>query len=331
VDTRVHRSLPTPIRVLVAGAVAALLSIALPATSANAAPTVQQIEAQIAKVWGQAEPMIEQYNSVHDQFLKNKAQQAALQKKILPLETQVELGQARVGYIAAQAYMGQNADTFNALISAGSPAALADQLTFLDQLARQQEQQVASVAALKQKYDVQKAPLDTLVAKLAQQDSDLAAKKKTIDAQLAQLQQLRLQAYGSSGSTGSFRPWPCPSAYAPTNGYKAALFACHQAGDPYVYATAGPDSYDCSGLTQAAWNSVGVFMPHNALAQRDSTLSVKRADLQVGDLVFYYDDTRHVAIYVGNDKVMQAPAPGDNVRMSVLEQVGPVVAYGRPG
>jgi cell wall-associated NlpC family hydrolase len=71
-------------------------------------------------------------------------------------------------------------------------------------------------------------------------------------------------------------------------------------------------------------------MPHNALAQRQSIPVVSAANLQVGDLVFYYSDTHHVAIYEGNDKVMQAPAPGDNVRMSVMEDVGPILAYGRP-
>jgi cell wall-associated NlpC family hydrolase len=274
--------------------------------------------------------MIEQYNSIHDQYTKNLAQQAALQKKLDPLQIQVELGQVRVGYIAAQAYRGEGADTFNALISAGSPAALADQLTYLNIIAHQQAEQVSGVSAIMAQYNAQKAPIDALVTTLARQDAQLSAQKAQIEAKINDLEQLRLQAYGTSGGTGSFRPWPCPSEYAPTNGYKAALFACQQAGKPYVWAAAGPSSYDCSGLTEAAWASVGIYMPHNALAQRQSIPVVSRANLQVGDLVFYYSDTHHVAIYEGNDKVMQAPAPGDNVRMSVMEDVGPILAYGRP-
>lgn len=329
-DIRVHRPFGTHARVLIASVVAMLLVLVLPANAAHAGPTVQQIEAQIAQVWNQAEPMIEQYNSIHDQYTKNKAQQAALQKKLEPLQTQVELGQVRVGYIAAQAYRGGGADTFNALVSAGSPAALADQLTFLNMMAREQQQQVSGVSAIMAQYNAQKAPIDALVAQLAQQDAQLAAQKAQIDKKINDLEQLRLQAYGTSGGTGSYRPWPCPSTYAPTNGYKAALFACQQAGKPYIWAAAGPGSYDCSGLTLAAWASVGVYMPHNALAQRQSIPVVSAANLQVGDLVFYYSDTHHVAIYEGNDKVMQAPAPGDNVRMSVMEDVGPILAYGRP-
>jgi len=307
-----------------------MLLVVLPGPQAHAGPTVAQIEAQIAKIWAQAEPMVEEYNSVHDKYMKNKAKQAELEKKIRPLQIQVDLGQVRVGAIAAQAYKGQGADTFNALVSAGSPAVFAEQLAFLDQLARTQEAQIADVAALKQQYDTTKAPIDALVTQLAAQDADLLTRKAAIEKQLSQLQALRLQAYGTTGSTGSFRPWPCPSAYAPTKGYKAALFACQQAGKPYVWAMGGPNSYDCSGLTMASWAKQGIYLPHNAAAQRRSMPYVKRADLQVGDLVFYYSNLAHVAIYVGNDKVMQAPAPGDHIRMSVLEEVGPIHSYGRP-
>jgi cell wall-associated NlpC family hydrolase len=58
---------------------------------------------------------------------------------------------------------------------------------------------------------------------------------------------------------------------------------------------------------------------------------VDRADLQVGDLVFYYSDIHHVAIYVGDNKVMQAPAAGDNVRMTDMDKTGPIHSFGRPG
>jgi len=187
------------------------------------------------------------------------------------------------------------------------------------------------VSTLKQQYDAQKAPLDKLVSDLAAQDAELAAKKTQIEAQLAQLQTLRTKAYGASGTTGSYRPWPCPSTYLPTNGYKAAKFACSQAGKPYVWDAAGPSSFDCSGLTLAAWKSVGVNLPHNAASQRASMPAVTRANLALGDLVFYYSDVRHVGIYVGDGKVMHAPQPGDHVRMAEMDAVGPIKSFGRPG
>ena len=65
-------------------------------------------------------------------------------------------------------------------------------------------------------------------------------------------------------------------------------------------------------------------------AQRSSMPYVKRADLEIGDLVFYYSDLRHVAIYVGNGKVMHAPTAGDVVRMAEMDAVGPIHSFGRP-
>ena len=318
------------LRALVGFVFAALMFVALPGVPAHAEPSVAEIEAQIRKTWPEAEKLIEEYNKVHEDYRQAKAKQGALAKKLAPLELEVELAHIQVGALAAEIYKFQGVNTFNAVVTAGSPDQLADQLTYLDQVARHQERQLEGVNALMATYNEQKAPVDQLAAELAQADKDLAAKKKDIEAKLIELQKLRRQAYGSTGGTGSFRPWPCPAAYEPTNGYKAAAYACKQAGDPYVWAASGPNSYDCSGLTLAAWKQVGVYLPHNALRQSQSIPSISRSQLKLGDLVFYYSPIHHVAIYVGDGKVMHAPTFGDNVRMQTIDDAGPVAKFGRP-
>jgi cell wall-associated NlpC family hydrolase len=319
-----------PLTALLTSGLACFVLVGLTGTAAKADPSVAEIETQIQQVWSQAEPLIEEYNGVHEQYKKNQAQQAELASKIEPLQRQVELGQLRVGAIASQVYKGNQANTFNALITSGSPKMLADQLSFLDRVARAQELQLQGVSSMKHEFDAQKEPIDKLVAELAAQDADLAAKKKKIESQLSALQALRIRAYGSTGTSGSYRPWPCPSSYEPTNGYKAAAFACSQAGKPYLWATAGPKTYDCSGLTAAAWANVGVSIPHQSKSQRASMPYVSRANLQVGDLVFYYNPIHHVGIYVGNNKIMHAPSAGDFVRMADMDGAGPIHSFGRP-
>lgn len=323
--TRVH-----PSRAAVLASVVTALIVVATSSHAYADPTVAEIEAQIEKLWNEAEPLIEKYNEVHEQFQQNKAKQVELNNKIAPLQRQFELAQARVGTIAAQVYKGGQADALTAVLVSGSPRTFVDQLSFVDQMAREQQRQVQGVSEMKAQLDAQKAPIDVLVATLAKQDSDLSAKRQQIETRLAELQKLRIKAYGASGSTGAYRPWPCPSEYLPTAGYKAAAFACRQAGIPYVWAAAGPNGYDCSGLTLAAWKQVGVYLPHNAAAQRRSMPYVSRANLQMGDLVFYYSDLHHVAIYVGGGKVMTAPTFGDFVRMRPMDLM-PIHSFGRPG
>jgi hypothetical protein len=316
------------LRVLAAAVMSIIAMVSLSGT-AQADPSPAEIEAQLNDAWREAEPLIEQYNAVHDQYLMNKAKQDELLAAIEPLARQLDLAQARVGAMAALAYMGGQTDAFNAILQATSPSALADQLSYLENMAREQNDQLRSVTELKAQYDAQKAPIDQLVADLGVQDKDLSERKAQIEARLDELQRLRVQAYGSNGGTGAYRPWVCPAEYLPTPGYTAAAFACGEAGKPYVWGAAGPDAYDCSGITLVAWQQAGVYLPHNAAAQRRSMPYVNEADLQIGDLVFYYDDLHHVAIYVGDAKIINAPQPGDVVRMMSMYGA-PIHSYGRP-
>ncbi|MEU9862595.1 NlpC/P60 family protein [Streptomyces sp. NPDC047971] len=95
---------------------------------------------------------------------------------------------------------------------------------------------------------------------------------------------------------------------------KALAFARNQIGKPYVWGATGPSSYDCSGLTQAAWKAAGVELPRTTWDQVEAGTRVATADLLPGDLVFFYDDISHVGLYIGGGKMIHAPKPGANVR-----------------
>jgi cell wall-associated NlpC family hydrolase len=113
-------------------------------------------------------------------------------------------------------------------------------------------------------------------------------------------------------------PAPAPPvAPAPNGGAAAAVaFAYAQLGKPYVYAAAGPDAYDCSGLTMAAWRAGGVSLPHYSGAQYSRLRKVPMSALLPGDLVFWGPGgSDHVAIYVGAGKIISAPYTGAVVRL----------------
>jgi len=191
--------------------------------------------------------------------------------------------------------------------------------------------QVADAIALRDRYLATKAPLDRLEARLAVRAADLDNRRRVIQAQLNDLQRLRLAAYGAGGpALGELRPVPCPLVYLGDRGSRAAKRACAAIGKPYVWAAAGPRGYDCSGLALAAWGSVGVALGHFTGWQWFEGARVTRAELRPGDLVFYYRDEHHVAVYVGGDWVVHAPHPGDFVRMARLDSM-PVDGFRRPG
>ena len=169
-----------------------------------------------------------------------------------------------------------------------------------------------------------------MLVALGKQQADLAAKKAAIDAQIKQLNDMRLAAYGSDPGTGNLRPVACPATYSGGPGVKAAQAACKQIGKSYVFNTAGPNHFDCSGLTMWSWAQVGVtYLPHNTKWQYEDTKRVSRAQLQPGDLVFFYSDMHHVGMYVGNGWMVHAPHTGDVVRMHQIAD-GPISGYGRP-
>ena len=324
---RSTRSLAT---VLLASLVAVIVGL-LPATHAHAAPNVQQIEAQIDQLWNQLEPLVEQYNGVHYQLSQNLAKQAALEKQLGPLQMQVDLSMTRVGAISARLYVSGPDSNLAALLSANSPEDFLGQLTMLNEMAHQQQSQISATRDQLDTYNKQKAPLDILVAQQQQQDADLAAKKTQIQAQMDQLQKLRTQAYGASGTApgGSLKPVACPVTYIGGAAGKAIGYACAHIGAPYVWATAGPGTFDCSGLTEAAWASAGFSLAHFTVTQKQETMRVSFADLRPGDLVFYFSDVHHVAIYAGGGWVVHAPHPGDRVRMAKMSEIGSINSYGR--
>ncbi len=309
---------------------AVTLPVLAPAHRAAAAPTCSQVTAQLDQMWGQLEPLVEQYNMVHEQLRQNKAKQADLAKKIEPMQLQVDVAMTRVSSISEYLYKAGPASMLNAVLSSGSPTSLADQLSTIDQLAKGQQDSVKSVSTAVAQFNKQKQPLDALVAQQSQQDASLAAKKSVIEKQQADMQRVRQGACGVDASGRSLRLGPCPANYYGDAGSKAAQFACSQIGKPYVWATSGPNTYDCSGLTAAAWESVGVSLPHYTVWQKQQTTRVSYSQLRPGDLVFYYSDVHHVAIYVGNGYVVHAPQSGDVVRMARYDVV-PINSYGRPG
>ncbi|QCD57773.1 C40 family peptidase [Streptomyces hawaiiensis] len=118
---------------------------------------------------------------------------------------------------------------------------------------------------------------------------------------------------GSSGTGSSSPAPPADSSYA-TKADKALTFARAQIGKPYVWGAVGPGSYDCSGLTQAAWKAAGVTLPRTTYDQVNAGATVPLSQAQPGDLVFFYDDVTHVGVYIGNGMMIHAPKPGTYVR-----------------
>jgi cell wall-associated NlpC family hydrolase len=313
---------------------AAVIGVFMSLTAAgtgHAEPSPTEIEVQIDSQWQNLEPVIEQRNKLKGELDVNRTKSQQLAEQLRPVALKVDLALSRVSVISAHYYKGGNASAFNAVLTNGSPTALADQLSLLDRLARTELDEIKDVIALKQQYESQKKPLDVLLAEQTRQEADLASREQSINVEIKRLNDLRLKVYGTTLSTGAVRLAACPYDYTPDPGGKAAKAACSQLGKSYVFGAEGPNTFDCSGITMWAWAQAGagVRLRHYTQWQYEDTKRITKDQLKPGDLIFYYSDRHHVGIYVGGGYIVHAPHTGDVVRMKRFDGA-PISGLGRP-
>jgi len=159
----------------------------------------------------------------------------------------------------------------------------------------------------------------------AQAEAAAAAAERQRQAQAAaaaRAQAVHAQAVQVPVTATTTAPASTPPSSLPPSSSSAAAIAVAAAesrvGDPYVWGAAGPDAFDCSGLVMWAWAQAGVSLPHYSGAQYADTTPIPMSDLQPGDLVFPADPGQHVAMYVGNGEIVQAPYTGADVQIVPL-------------
>ncbi|MEV6925435.1 NlpC/P60 family protein [Dactylosporangium sp. NPDC051485] len=305
------------------------LSLAIGITGgAHADPTPGEIEKQIDDKWNQIEPIIEQHNQLKIELAANQTKQKQLEAQIAPLRALVDAAFDKVSAFAVMQYKNGRFSKLDAMLTTGSPDTFIDQMTMLNMLAKDEQDRIKDVLVAKRQYDAQKGPIDELVAKQAEQEAAMAQQETQINAEIKNLNDMRTKAYGSSGGTGNLRPVACPFEYTGGPGAKAAQVACSEIGKRYVWATEGPNTFDCSGLTLYAWKQAGYTLRHYTQWQYDDTTRVSRANLKAGDLVFFYKDNHHVGLYVGGGWMVHAPNPSQPVQMKKID-AEPISGYGR--
>ncbi|MFY1688091.1 NlpC/P60 family protein [Plantactinospora sp. WMMB782] len=311
-----------------AAALAAGMTVALSLapTPVRADPVTDPAE-RIASAAEQLEIVVEQYNELREALRETRANSAAMHAEMVPLERAIEAHRSEVSLIAARAYRTGDTralGTLGTLIGAATPENLLDPLLLLDRLTRKRHRAITALAEAYERLAKARRAVEAVAARQRGQERQLAARKLAIETELARL----------AGMTGPDEPAAksaprLPEAVGGAAG-KAVRFAYAQLGKPYRWAGDGPDGYDCSGLTSAAWAAAGVRLPHNAARQYRAVNLVSRSARRAGDLVFYYRDLHHVAIYVGGGKIIHAPRAGTRIRIDRVDYQ-PVVGYGRPG
>ncbi|WP_020520846.1 C40 family peptidase [Catelliglobosispora koreensis] len=295
------------------------------AAVAHAEPTVAEVEKQISAKSEELEKVVEQYNMINEQLAATRAEIAKLQETLGPLEQQAGQARGRVTEIAQTAYRGAGVSGVGAVLSSGDAHTALQRLGALNQLASAQNEHIYAAQAAASKFAGTRKALEEQQSIEDGRAKTLEAQKQGIEAELSKLNELKIKVRGSATTSGSSYNGPIPSI--PGSAGVAVTFAYNAIGTPYVWAASGPNGYDCSGLTLAAWRAAGVSLSHNAAQQWNQTAHIGRSDLAPGDLVFY-SGLGHVGLYVGDGKVIHAPTFGDVVKISNVDMMTPY-GYGR--
>ena len=191
-----------------------------------------------------------------------------------------------------------------------------------------QQRVVAQRAAAKATIQSQIGQTNTLLASIKGQIAQMIAADRARQLQMVAAAQARLaaahrvsqqQVLDTVVGVTAVAP-QADTVVAPPSAFSGAVgVAMSQLGKPYVWAAAGPDSFDCSGLIVYAFASVGKSLPHSTYALYSLGVPVSRDQLQPGDLLFF-DGLGHAGIYIGGDQFVHAPHSGDVVKISSLNE-----------
>jgi peptidoglycan DL-endopeptidase CwlO len=328
--------------------IAATLSLPLAMLSsaeqdgAYASPTrVNALQSQLERLNQQADQLVEQYLQAKLQLQHTESMLSSLRSDAQQAAQTLQMAQDRLGARAAAAYIQGPGVDLSALLEAKNPGDTLDRVQVLDLLARQDGDLMDTLKVAGDTYQASKHALEASQRQQARQVASLAAKKSEVDRTVARTEELLSQVKAadrakllaaannsSSGSGGQQTPVSFPKVAASGGAAKAVAYAKAQVGKPYSYGAAGPNSFDCSGLTMMAWAQAGVSLPHSSSAQYSATRHISASERQPGDLVFYYTPISHVAIYVGGGMQVAATHTGDYVRLQALHSG--IVGYGRP-
>jgi peptidoglycan DL-endopeptidase CwlO len=310
--------------------VGAGLIVATP--SATAKPDLETVKKQVEKYDHEAEQASERYNDAKVKLDSTRTKLDALNADLTRQDQVVDEMRQQVATIVVDQYQGDALSTTSQVVLSSNPDAFLDNLNAVSAYNNQRGQVMKEFGTQLDRLKLRKAAVQIEAARLQKLQDAMAAEKARIDEKAAKakavLDDLEAEARAkilSGGWTGDL-----PNVEASGRAAAAVRFAMAQVGKAYVYGAAGPNAYDCSGLTMRAWGAAGVGLPHSSSAQQGSGTRVSESELRPGDLVFYYSPVSHVGMYIGNGLIVNALNPGAGVRVSGLHSM-PYSGAVRPG
>ena len=300
--------------------ITALSGSVLASSPTFAEPDMKDVKERVHSLYEQAERASERYNDARIELKHAKTRLHALQADLRRQQEKVDTVRAEVARAVVAQYQGQALSSTTQVLLAKDPDKFLDQLATISGYNDQQAEMMAGFAVQAKQLEMRKAAAQRELDRIAKTEKTLADEKAQIDHKASQAKELldRLEARAAARVSRSSERTaaPTPTVAVSGNAGAAVNYALAQVGDAYVYGAAGPDAFDCSGLTMMAWAQGGVGLPHSSSAQMGMGAPVSSSQLRPGDLVFYYHPVSHVGIYIGNGRIVHAANPSTGVQVA---------------
>ncbi|MGW4570621.1 C40 family peptidase [Streptomyces tendae] len=298
---------------------------------ADPQPTAAQVRAKVDKLYQEAEVATEKYNGAKEKADAAEQRLEDLRDEAARKEDRLNSAREALGSVAAAQYRSGGLDPALQLALSSDPDRYLDGAAFAERAGSRQRAEVGRVRKELREVEQLRGAARVEVSSLKSRRAELKRHRETVTGKLESarrlLSRLTAEERADVGDRAS-RSAPGPreslsaSAQAPDSRAAAAVaYAYQKLGSPYVWGATGPNAFDCSGLTQAAYRAAGVSLPRTTYAQIDAGRRVPRSELLPGDLVFFYSGISHVGIYVGNGQMIHAPNPSAPVRVAPVDEM----------
>ena len=277
-------------------------------------PSLASLVARAKQLEFQINSLSEQYDGLRIQLSHAQTDAQVASRAAARNAVALAGGQQAVARLAAENYMSAGLNPALQALTAGDPEQFLGQASMMTELDQSSGEVVSGLSSQENQDLRDQQTADQQLAAVRALQAQLSTKKQAIQAEIDQVNSSAMkQAMAIYTQTGQYPDITIPTAN--TVGAQALEQALTRRGDPYVWGAAGPDQFDCSGLVVWAFAQEGIALPHYTGDLWNSGVHVARADLELGDLVFFFPDISHVGIYVGNGLMVDAPDFGAVVRV----------------
>jgi cell wall-associated NlpC family hydrolase len=277
-------------------------------------PTLASLVAQAKQLEFQINALSEQYDGLRIQLSRAQSDAQIAQLAATRDAAALASGQQAIAQLAAANYIDAGLDPTMQALTTGNAEQFLSQASTITELDQASGEKVSTLTAVEDQDQRARQTADQQLATVRTLETQLNGKKQAIDAAIDRVNSAAMQqAMSIFTQTGQYPDISIPTAN--TVGAQALTAALSRRGDPYVWGAAGPGEFDCSGLVVWAFAQEGISLPHFTGDLWNSGVHIPRADLEPGDLVFFFADISHVGIYLGDGLMVDAPDFGEAVQV----------------